>query len=100
MGQEFGQDLAMLLGRQGTRRHLLGAGALGAGSLLAATLAGRGTAIGDAIALATKRLQQQANPQKVLILLTDGVNTAGTLEPQKAAQIAKDKGDHRCQNLR
>ena len=26
MGQEFGQDLAMLLGRQGTRRHLLGAG--------------------------------------------------------------------------
>ncbi|WP_288969017.1 VWA domain-containing protein [uncultured Thermomonas sp.] len=55
-------------------------------------LAGRGTAIGDAIALATKRLQQQANPQKVLILLTDGVNTAGTLEPQKAAQIAKDAG--------
>ena len=44
MGQEFGQDLAMLLGRQGTRRHLLGAGVLGAGSLLAATLAGRATA--------------------------------------------------------
>ncbi len=60
-------------------------------------LAGRATAIGDAIALATKRLQQQdadtpASKQHVLILLTDGVNTAGTLEPEKAAQIARDSG--------
>lgn len=55
-------------------------------------LAGRATALGDAIGLATKRLQQQRNPDKVLILLTDGVNTAGTLAPQKAAQIAKDAG--------
>lgn len=55
-------------------------------------LAGRSTAMGDAIALATKRLQQQPNPEKVLILLTDGVNTAGTLDPQKAAQIAKQAG--------
>lgn len=61
-------------------------------------LAGRATAIGDAIALATKRLQQQddanANVSKdhVLILLTDGVNTAGTLEPERAAQIARDSG--------
>ena len=60
-------------------------------------LAGRATAIGDAIALATKRLQPQdadtpASKQHVLILLTDGVNTAGTLEPEKAAQIARDSG--------
>lgn len=55
-------------------------------------LAGRATAMGDAIALATKRLQQQANPEKVLILLTDGVNTAGTLDPQKATLIAKQAG--------
>ena len=55
-------------------------------------LAGRATAIGDAIALATKRLQSRDNPEKVVILLTDGVNTAGTLEPLKAAQIAKDAG--------
>lgn len=55
-------------------------------------LAGRATAIGDAIALATKRLQKQPAGQRVLVLLTDGVNTAGTLEPDKAAQIARDDG--------
>lgn len=56
------------------------------------SLAGRATAIGDAIALATKRLQQQPADHRVLILLTDGVNTAGILEPVKAAQIARDSG--------
>ncbi|QIL19909.1 VWA domain-containing protein [Thermomonas sp. HDW16] len=55
-------------------------------------MAGRATAIGDAIALSTKRLQKQPVDQRVLILLTDGVNTAGTLDPQKAAQIARDNG--------
>ena len=65
-------------------REQLGASVVG--------LAGRATAIGDAIALATKRLQQQPADQRVLILLTDGVNTAGTLEPRKAAQIARDNG--------
>jgi len=54
-------------------------------------LAGRATAIGDAIALATKRLQNQPADQRVLILLTDGVNTAGTLDPARAAQIARDE---------
>lgn len=53
-------------------------------------LAGRATAIGDAIALATKRLQNQPADQRVLILLTDGVNTAGMLDPARAAQIAHD----------
>ena len=60
-------------------------------------LAGRATALGDAIALSTKRLQQQGTEQRarkehVLIVLTDGVNTAGVLEPAKAAQIARDAG--------
>ncbi len=60
-------------------------------------LAGRATAIGDAIALATKRLQpkegtQATSKKHVLILLTDGVNTAGTLDPEKAAGIARDSG--------
>ena len=55
-------------------------------------LAGRATALGDAIALSTKRLQQQQTEQRVLIVLTDGVNTAGVLEPAKAAQIARDAG--------
>jgi Ca-activated chloride channel homolog len=55
-------------------------------------LAGRATALGDGIALSTKRLQQQETEQRVLIVLTDGVNTAGVLEPAKAAQIARDAG--------
>ena len=55
-------------------------------------LAGRATALGDAIALSTKRLQHQETEQRVLIVLTDGVNTAGVLEPAKAAQIARDTG--------
>ena len=55
-------------------------------------LAGRATALGDAIALSTKRLQAQPDGQRVLILLTDGVNTAGILDPERAAQIARDAG--------
>ena len=60
-------------------------------------LAGRETAIGDAIGLAVKRLAAQSPPQgssaeHVLILLTDGVNTAGMLDPIKAAELARDNG--------
>ncbi len=54
-------------------------------------LAGRETAIGDAIGLATKRFDAQSAPQRVLVLLTDGVNTAGMLDPLKAAEIARDQ---------
>lgn len=52
-------------------------------------LAGRETAIGDAIGLAVKRLRQRPADQRVLILLTDGVNTAGQLPPMKAAELAQ-----------
>ncbi len=55
-------------------------------------LAGKRTAIGDAIGLAIKRLKQQKNSQKVLILLTDGANTAGNISPDKAAQLAAKAG--------
>ena len=58
----------------------------------AAGLAGQETAIGDAIALAVKRLRDQPPGQRVVILLTDGVNTAGQLAPEKAAQLARDEG--------
>ncbi len=54
-------------------------------------LAGRETAIGDAIGLAVKRLRTQPAEQRVLILLTDGVNTAGVLDPRKAAELAKSE---------
>ena len=53
-------------------------------------LAGRETALGDAIGLAVKRLRDQPSGQRVLVLLTDGVNTAGQLDPVKAAELARD----------
>lgn len=46
------------------------------------------TSIGDAIGLAIKRLQAQSAESRVLILLTDGANTAGELMPLKAAELA------------
>jgi Ca-activated chloride channel family protein len=55
-------------------------------------IAGRATAIGDAIALSTKRLQAQPADQRLLVLLTDGMSNAGALDPMKAAAIARDAG--------
>ena len=55
-------------------------------------LAGKRTAIGDAIGLAVKRLRDQPQENRVLVLLTDGENTAGTVDPQKAADIAASSG--------
>lgn len=55
-------------------------------------LAGQQTAMGDAIALAVKRLRQQPEDNRVLILLTDGATTAGTLAPRVAAQLAAQSG--------
>ena len=51
-------------------------------------LAGRETAIGDALGLAVKRLKDRPQDQRVLVLLTDGVNTAGELDPRKAIDLA------------
>lgn len=51
-------------------------------------LAGRETAIGDAVGLSVKRLLERPQDQRVLILLTDGVNNAGALDPQKAIELA------------
>lgn len=48
------------------------------------------TAIGDAIGLAIKRLQAEKSNSKVLILLTDGANTAGEMSPLKAAELAAE----------
>ncbi len=51
-------------------------------------LAGDNTAIGDAIGLAVKRLRNESTNSRVLILLTDGANTAGEVSPLKAAELA------------
>ncbi|NIL95167.1 MAG: VWA domain-containing protein [Woeseiaceae bacterium] len=57
-------------------------------------LAGEKTAIGDAITLAVKRIhdQQADASEQVLILLTDGANTAGEIDPMKAAELAQQVG--------
>ncbi|MBP7055469.1 MAG: VWA domain-containing protein [Candidatus Omnitrophica bacterium] len=47
------------------------------------------TAIGSSIASAVSRLQTSKTKSKVIILLTDGVNNAGTISPVVAAEAAK-----------
>jgi len=47
-----------------------------------------GTAIGTGIATAANRLRRAPGKSKVIILLTDGVNNAGTVDPRTAAQAA------------
>jgi len=51
-------------------------------------MAGPSTAIGDAIGLAVKRLRDNPENQRVLILLSDGANTAGAMQPLQAAELA------------
>jgi len=67
-----------------TVRTLLGEAVIG--------LAGEQTAIGDAIGLAVKRLRERPAENRVLILLTDGTNTAGHLHPLDSARFAAKQG--------
>ena len=55
-------------------------------------LAGTETAIGDAIAVAVKRLAGLPEQARVVVLLTDGVNNAGSIAPLDAANAAKAAG--------
>jgi Ca-activated chloride channel family protein len=48
-----------------------------------------GTALGDGLATAVNRLRGSKAVSKVIILLTDGVNNMGSLDPRSAAEIAK-----------
>ncbi|MEI6884737.1 MAG: VWA domain-containing protein [Bacteroidota bacterium] len=48
-----------------------------------------GTALGDGMALAVSRLKDSKAVSKVIILLTDGVNNMGSVDPLSAAEIAK-----------
>ena len=57
-------------------------------------LAGKETAIGDAIALTLKRLRDLTVTDRVLVLLTDGANNTGVISPARAADLAAQ------QNLR
>jgi Ca-activated chloride channel family protein len=54
-------------------------------------LVGKKTAIGDAIALAVKRFDEKKESNRVLLLLTDGQNTAGKITPDQALELAVAK---------
>lgn len=56
------------------------------------TIDGTRTAIGMGLAGAVARLKDSASKSKVVILLTDGANNAGEVDPQTAAQLAKSYG--------
>ncbi|EED34360.1 von Willebrand factor, type A [Luminiphilus syltensis NOR5-1B] len=54
--------------------------------------AGEDTAIGDALGLAIKRLRERPAESRVLILLTDGQDTASTVDPMEATALAAESG--------
>jgi Ca-activated chloride channel homolog len=51
-----------------------------------------GTAIGSALASAVNRLRESKAQSKVIVLLTDGMNNAGQIMPEAAAEAAKAMG--------
>jgi len=55
-------------------------------------IAGGKTAIGDAIGLAVKRLRDRPEHNRVLVLLTDGANNVGEVQPRTAAELAAQAG--------
>lgn len=52
--------------------------------------AGQQTAIGDAIGLSVKRLRERPGKRHIMVLLTDGSNTAGKVQPLTAARLAAE----------
>lgn len=55
-------------------------------------MAGEATSIGDAIGMAVKNLRERPEGSRVIILLTDGEDTASSIPPIEAAKIAKQYG--------
>ncbi len=53
---------------------------------------GNGTAIGHAVATAVNRLKTSKSHSRVIILVTDGVNNAGSIDPLVAASLASKYG--------
>ena len=55
-------------------------------------IAGQGTAMGDAIGLGVKKLRERPQGSRVLILVADGGNNAGTIPPLDGARLAARSG--------
>jgi len=71
------------LDRSATRQLLAG---------IEANIAGPGTALGDAIALGAKKLRERPEGSRVMILITDGDNSAGGFAPLEASVLARTLG--------
>ncbi len=56
------------------------------------TVAEDGTAIGDAIALAASRMMDRKTKSRIVLLLTDGMNNRGSIDPETAARASADLG--------
>lgn len=61
-------------------------------SRLETEMAGTGTAIGDALTIALKRVRDIDSDSKVLVLVTDGKNNSGQVDPLSAATVAQELG--------
>lgn len=55
-------------------------------------LVGRSTAMGDGLGLAVKRLSESKAPTRIIILLSDGSNNAGAMDPEGVAKLARSLG--------
>ncbi|MTE00390.1 VWA domain-containing protein [Paracoccus sp. YIM 132242] len=55
-------------------------------------ISGRGTAISDGLGLAAKRLSRSDAPSRVIVLMSDGVDTSGTVPAVEAARLAQGHG--------
>jgi Ca-activated chloride channel family protein len=59
---------------------------------LSVGVAGDGTALGDGLGVSIKRALEVEAESRAVVLLTDGVSTAGSVSPRQAAAVARDKG--------
>lgn len=55
-------------------------------------MAGDGTAVGDAVGIGVRHMKDLPAKSRILVLMTDGANNAGVIEPERAAEIAKTYG--------
>ncbi len=62
------------------------------GKMETGVVAGEGTAIGDGLATALARLRHSKATTKVIVLLTDGDNNAGSMSPEYATELARKLG--------
>ncbi len=55
-------------------------------------MAGDATAVGDAIGIGVRHMKDLPAKSRILVLLTDGASNAGSLDPERAAEVAKTYG--------